>query len=139
MTTLTINNFVSSLSDRGGILLPTNTIYRVLQVEVVGDIQVLPIDKEPYREESFIELEQHKIHFIRITVEWLKKLGFHLEKVTIGFEKHYFNGEKFEVILKEDGTVDICLQKYLIAKIEYVHELQNFWKIVCKKDLEIVN
>lgn len=98
---------------------------------------------------QFSEFNINELSYIKLDVKWLKRLRFILgmksNRVTIyndGWFSPYIkakNGEVFKIRLvqEEDGFVFNINGQLLIA-VEYVHELQNLYKILAKKELSVL-
>lgn len=98
---------------------------------VVDSIELYPLSFEYYisfKDSSYCDLED--LQPIPLTEQWLLKFGFESSRC-----KFWWNLGKF--LLKNRNTYFGFIGSEIIAKIEYVHQLQNLYFALTGEELEI--
>ena len=78
--------------------------------------------------------EQCSIEGINITEEWIKKLGFEEDSI---IEKRFNNGDYQVYFFKDDDYIYFRQVGSTIAKIKYIHQLQNLYFALTGNELTL--
>ncbi len=115
-------------------------------VERDGNIlEVIRISKDFINCETLIiskglKTNSGRIIPIKITQEWLVKLGFTTENKPNGDIEYFYKGYRYNLIKKEnyDGYY-FCDGNIVLRDLEYIHELQNIYFVLIGTELKLNN
>lgn len=83
------------------------------------------------------EISLHSLTGIKITEDWLLNFGFFDTGVALEIQIDLDNGSTFYGYESEDG---FCIGvKDLLLNLKYIHELQNLYFAITKKELNLIN
>lgn len=98
------------------------------------------LKKYPPRCKLWTELNYSEIEPIRLSEEWLKRMGFIL-KENRGYFAIYgtvrFHGDYLELTVDSDGCWYYNFDSSNVSKIVYVHQLQNLFFALTGSELTI--
>lgn len=113
--------------------LPIETPYKVTSIRV-GTIEAIPSDKIPAMVEKHEKFNPYDMCAIPLTEKWLLELGF-INSGFMSYTHPMLKGFVFAFSEISDGYIEVIVRGLDMETIKYVHDLQNFFYSVKKREL----
>ena len=141
-TELRIGNLVNVIERNAEVHLPGSTVYKVQ--EIGFDCLLCEIDKNPLTQTTLPVFAARNLSPISLTEDWLLKFGFQIHEnghsIIAGFGSNPVTNYDYLVMIKKYTGMDeedIWFYRNKYHKLHYVHQLQNLFFALTKKELKI--